>query len=64
MWCYQSFKKVGENNVSESLVSQHQMGVPNITGVHGAQYGACWCDSPGEVQGYLKPLRYLKPENS
>ena len=33
------FKKLGKNNVSRSLLSQHLIGVPNIPGIHGAMYG-------------------------
>ena len=33
------FKKFGKNNVSTSLLSKHQMGVPNAAGVHG---GTVW----------------------
>ena len=33
------FQKFGKNSVSESLLSQHLMGLPNINGVHGTLYG-------------------------
>ena len=42
--------------LSESLLSQHPMGIHNITGVNGALYGACWCDPPG---GIYKAFAYF-----
>ena len=40
-------KKLGNNNVSRSLLSQHPIAIPNVAGVHGALYGAWWYDPPG-----------------
>ena len=62
------FKRLGENNVSKTLLSEHLMGIPNVAGTHGVLYGTWPCDPPSGVQGQgLKSpiiLRHLKPENS
>ena len=44
-------KKFGKINVSGSSLSKHPVGFSNAAGVHGALYGAWWCDLPGGVHG-------------
>ena len=56
------YKKFGKKDVNGSSLSQHPMGIPNIAGVHGALYGAWWCNplvrSRGKAPKAPTILRY------
>ena len=41
----------GKSNVNESLLSQHPMGVLNMTGFDRVLYGDFWCGPNSVVQG-------------
>ena len=43
-------KKNGKNNVSKSSLSQHVVCFINAGGIHGALYGAWWCEPSDGVQ--------------